>query len=236
MKTILTTLAFALACSFFSTQVKADEQERVVDSFSEISLRIPGKLHLQQGDKQHIEIVAKASTLDEIVTEVKDRKLILRFPSKNYLWKSFDPGSIIIYVTVPEINALSVSGSGDIIAEDPINSRILDLNISGSGDIQLDELKTDRVTITISGSGDAILKGKETATDLSATVSGSGSVKAANLPVRDVMVKVSGSGDCAVNAENKLTVKIAGSGTVSYRGRPQIEKTVVGSGSIKNID
>lgn len=236
MKTILASLAFMIICFLPAMQLKAEEQERKVDSFSEISLRIPGKLHLQQGEKQHVEIVAKTSTLEEIITEVKDRKLIFRFPNKNYLWKTFNPGDITIYVTVPEITSLSISGSGDILAEDLINSRILDISISGSGDIQLDELKTDRVSITISGSGDAILHGTDTATDLSATISGSGNIKAINLPVQDAMVKVSGSGNCSVNAQNKLTIKLAGSGSVSYKGRPQIDKTVVGSGSVQNID
>lgn len=236
MKTIILSAFLFFIIAITGTEVKAEEQERTVESFSEISLRVSGNLYLTQGDKQHIEIVAKESVLEEIITEVKDRKLIIRFPNKSYLWKDFSSGKISIYVTVPEIDALSVSGSGDIIAEDEIKTRILDLAVSGSGDIKLSELKADRVKVAVSGSGDVLITGAETATDLSASISGSGNLKAIDFPAEDVLVKVSGSGNCSVHAKNMLTVKVAGSGNVSYRGHPQIDKSVVGSGSVRNVD
>ena len=236
MKTSFLSILILFVFVFSGIRVNADEQERNVDSFSEISLRVSGNLYLTQGDKQHVEIVAKASVLDEIITEVKDRKLIIRFPNKNYFWKNFESGKITIYVTVPEIDALSVSGSGDIIAEDAINTRILDMAVSGSGDIKLSELKADRVKVAVSGSGDVMIKGKETATDLSVAISGSGNLRAIDFPAEDVVVKVSGSGNCSVHAQSKLTIRVAGSGDVVYRGHPQIDKSVVGSGSVRNVD
>ncbi len=238
MKTVFVSLAILLVCILPGEKVFADEQERELEAFSEIALRVSANVYLEQGDKQHVEIVAKESTLEELITEVKDRKLIIRFPRKNYLWKNFDYGKITIYITVPEIEALNVSGSGDIIAEDEINARILDLAVSGSGDIRLSELKSDRVKVTISGSGDIMIKGngKDTATDFSATVSGSGNLKAIDFPAEDVVVKVSGSGNCAVYAKSNLTIKVVGSGDVTYKGNPLVDKTVVGSGSVRDID
>lgn len=231
-------LAFAILTVFVLSgfSLYADEDERNVEPFSEISLRVPGKLYLEQGSKQSIEIVAKASTLDDIITEVKDRKLIIRFPKKNYFWKNFDPGKIVIYVTVPEVDALAISGSGDIIVEDEIDSRIIDLAVSGSGDIDIAELNSERVKVSISGSGDIDIASKKTATDFSVAISGSGNVKALDFPAEDVMVRVSGSGDCAVHAKNKLTIKVAGSGDVVYRGNPRIDQNVAGSGSVRNVN
>ncbi len=236
MKTILTWLAIFSLCIFSANKANAEGRERNVAPFSGISLRVPGDLYLTQGDKQNIEIVAKPSTLEQIITEVKEGKLIIRFPNKNYVWKDFESGKIVIYVTVPEINELSISGSGNIIGEDGLQSKILDLAVSGSGNINIQELKAEQVKVTVSGSGDIIIKGNETATDLSAAISGSGNLKALDFAVEDALIKVSGSGNCSVYAKNKLTVKVAGSGNVKYRGNPQTDKTVVGSGSISNID
>ncbi|HBL76551.1 MAG: hypothetical protein A2W90_00585 [Bacteroidetes bacterium GWF2_42_66] len=236
MKTLLASLVIFSFFIFSGNKANAEGRERNVDPFSGISLRVPANLFLSQGDKQHIEIVTKASALDEIITEVKEGKLIIRFPNKNYVWKDFESGKIVIYITVPEINALSVSGSGDIIGEDGIKTRMLDLAVSGSGDINLQELQAEQLKVTISGSGDVAIKSNETATDLSATISGSGNLKALDFPVEDALIKVAGSGTCSVYVKNKMTVKVAGSGNVKYRGTPQIDKTVLGSGSVSNIE
>lgn len=216
-------------------KVQAEDEERNVPSFSEIALRIPGKLHVEQGKTQSVEIVAKSSVLDEIITEVKDRKLSIRFSAKNYLKRDFQPGKIEIFITVPEIDGLSVSGSGDIIAEE-VNTRILDLAISGSGDIVIEELKTERVKAAISGSGNIdIEKGKQVADDLSVSISGSGNFNARNFEVKDVMVRTAGSGNATVFTNGSLKSRVAGSGNVFYKGNPNIDSSVAGSGKIKKL-
>lgn len=214
--------------------VKAENEERDVPSFSEIALRIPAKLYLEQGEKQSVEIVAKSSTLSDIITEVKGRKLSIKFPAKNYLLKNFEPGKIEIYITVPEIDGLSLSGSGDIVAEE-INTRILDLAVSGSGDILIEELEAERVKVAISGSGDIIIEEGGEADDFSAAITGSGNVKARGFQVKDVVVRVAGSGNCTVTANNSIKARIAGSGNVFYDGNPSIDSSVAGSGQVKKL-
>ncbi|HAQ21684.1 MAG TPA: hypothetical protein DCR40_21005 [Prolixibacteraceae bacterium] len=234
MKTKLAT-AFLLFVSFLSVlQAKADEQTRKVDPFTEISLRISANVHLEQGAKQNLEIVAKPSTLDEIITEVKDGKLIIRFPNKDYFWRTFQPGEITIYITTPEINGLGVSGSGDIIAEDEIKTKTLDMAVSGSGNIKLSELSAERVKSVISGSGDIIVAGKTTAQDLSVNISGSGNFKGLDFSSDDVTVKIAGSGNVGVEANKNLYVRLAGSGNVTYKGKPMIDQSIAGSGSVRS--
>jgi hypothetical protein len=234
MKTRLA-LFLLVAAIFIGTKTFAEEQTRKVDSFTEISLRIGAKVHLEQGAKQNLEIVAKASTLEQIITEVKDGKLIIRFPNKDYFWKTFQPGEIIIYITTPEISGLGVSGSGDIIAENTIKTRVLDLGVSGSGNIRLSDLAAQQVKGTISGSGDIVLAGKNAAEDLSIAISGSGSLKALEYLADNVSVKVAGSGDVSIEAVKTLYVRIAGSGNVMYKGNPQIDQSIAGSGKVKNV-
>lgn len=234
MKTKLTTVFTLLALVFTGFQLRADEQTRKVDPFTEISLRIGAKVHLEQGAKQNLEIVAKPSTLDEIITEVKDGKLIIRFPNKDFFWKTFQPGEITIYITTPEINGLGVSGSGDIIAEDEIKTKSLDLGVSGSGNIKLSELTAERVKAAISGSGDIVLAGKTTAQDLSIAISGSGNLKGMNYSAEDVSVKIAGSGNAEIEAQKNLFVRLAGSGNVTYKGSPLIDQSIAGSGKVRN--
>jgi hypothetical protein len=213
----------------------AENEDRNVSPFSEIALHVPGKLYLEQGNTQSVKIEAKSSTMEEIITEVKDRKLTIRFKSKNYFFKTFNPGNIEIHITVPEVDGLSVSGSGDIIAEDEIETRILDLAISGSGDILLDDLKAERVKAAISGSGDIIIRDGGEATDFSVSISGSGDVKAGDFEAKDVVVRVAGSGNCSITANRSLKARIAGSGSVYYNGNPNIDSSVAGSGKVRKM-
>jgi hypothetical protein len=215
---------------------RTDEQTRKVEPFTEISLRIAAKVHLEQGEKQSVVVIAKPSTLDELITEVKDGKLIIRFPTKDVFWKTFQPGEITINITVPEINGLSISGSGDIIAEDHLKTKILDMAISGSGNIRLSDLAAERVKAAISGSGDIVLAGKTPAQDLSVAISGSGNLKAMDFSSDDVTAKVSGSGNVSVGANNNLFVRLVGSGNVTYKGKPRIDSSIAGSGKVKNAN
>ncbi|HDR50344.1 MAG TPA: DUF2807 domain-containing protein [Mariniphaga anaerophila] len=219
----------------FSNAAFAEREEREVSSFSEISLRISGKVHLEQGNRQRVRVEAKSSTLEEIITEVKGRELIIRFKSNNIFRRSFNPGRVDIYITVPEINALSVSGSGDIIADSKIKSRILDLTVSGSGDISLKNLDAERVKAAVSGSGNILIGKGRTADEFEVAISGSGNVKAENFEAKNVNAKISGSGSCRVNAVDYLKARVAGSGNVLYKGNPQIDTSVMGSGRVKKL-
>ena len=234
MKTKLATALFLCALSLTGIHVQADEQTRKVEPFTEISLRVGANVHLVQGEKQDIEIVAKPSTLEQLITEVKDGKLIIRFPNKNMLWSTFQPGDITIHISTPTINALSVVGSGDIIAEDEIKSKIIELDVNGSGNIKLSELSAERVKTAISGSGNIVLAGKTTAQDLSIVISGSGNFKGMDYSANDVSIKISGSANAEIEAKNNLYIRLAGSGNVTYKGKPAVDQSTTGSGSVRS--
>ncbi|SHF56124.1 Putative auto-transporter adhesin, head GIN domain [Mariniphaga anaerophila] len=214
--------------------VFAEGEERSVPSFAEVSLRISGNLYLTQGEKQSVKIVAKQSVLDQLITEVRGRSLVVRFKTNNIFKQNFQAGKIEIFVTVPEINALSVSGSGDIVADQKIKSRILDLAVSGSGDILLKKLDSERVKAAVSGSGDITI-GNGSTNDLSVTISGSGNMRAERFEAENVEAAIAGSGNCVVNASQKLKARIAGSGNVKYAGNPQIDTSVLGSGTVTKL-
>lgn len=220
--------------TFLNNPLFAEDEKRDVPSFSEVALRISAKLYIEQGSTQSVKIVAKSSTLEELITEVKGRTLNIRFPNKNFFWKNFHPGKIEIYITVPEIDGLSVSGSGNIIAEN-IESRILDLAVSGSGNIVIEELKTKRVKTSISGSGNVKIENGGVADEFSVSISGSGSVRAIGFEADNVEVHVSGSGNCSITSNGSIKARVAGSGNINYKGNPSIDSSVSGSGRVRKM-
>jgi hypothetical protein len=177
-------------------------------------------------------VKGKESTLGKLITEVSNRKLVIRYPNESFFSK-WNPGTVDVYVTIPQIDGLSISGSGSILSDGMIESRILDVMVSGSGDVKLGDLKAEKVSATLSGSGNIHLLGKQSADEFKAVISGSGNIKASDFPANNVDVKIVGSGNCRVNSVKKLFVRLAGSGNVSYRGNPTIDSSVAGSGTVK---
>jgi len=234
MKPKFASFFLILFCSTLVLPALAEKEVRDVSEFSKISLNVSGKLYLEQGDPQRVEIVAKSSTLEDIVTEVKNGELVIRFKNRNFFWRSFNPGSIEIFVRVPDIEGLAVSGSGDIIADKRISSRRMAMAVSGSGNIKLDDLRTERAKASISGSGSVVIGNGGKAKDFEASISGSGSVKAGDFEAENVEVHISGSGNCSIHAAESLKARVAGSGSVYYSGNPQVDSSVSGSGRVRN--
>jgi hypothetical protein len=220
-----------MAGFLFVNQALAKEEVREVSPFSKISLKISANVYVLQDARQSIRINADSETLEQIITEVNDRTLTIRFPSNN-VFKRWNPGKIDIYISVPEIDGLSISGSGDIIS-DNINTRILELVVSGSGNIKIEKLAAEKVTANVSGSGNIKIAEGGVANELSARISGSGNIDARGFEANNISVQTSGSGNCYVVSNGEIKARISGSGNVYYSGNPAIDSSVSGSGSVK---
>lgn len=203
-------------------------RELNVSSFDGISLEIPAKVVITQGNDREIIVEGESNIIAELDTDVR-----------NGIWeididrcvRNMD--DLTIFVTVPDLNSLRISGSGTITSTNIIKTGDFDLSISGSGKIDVG-LDADDIFNRISGSGDVILEGK--ANSLEHNVSGSGDLQAFKLLARNVDIRVSGSGDSEVNVSDNLKVRISGSGDVYYRGRPQVDVSVSGSGKLVNAN
>jgi hypothetical protein len=205
-----------------------DKEARDVSSFTGIALGIAGDLYLTQGSPQKVMIQAE-SNLDNIETDVRDG--VLKIKTDN--WRQRVRG-VKIWITVPEVEGLYVSGSGDILAETSIDADEIDLKVSGSGKIRIPSLKADEIEAAISGSGDIILGGS--ADGMGVSISGSGNVFGERLEVSEGSIRISGSGSCGLNVTEELVATISGSGKVTYYGDPQIDARVSGSGKVRKGD
>lgn len=219
---------------FTISSLRAEEEKRDVAIFSEVALNIPAKLYLEQGDEQSVRIVANSSTLEDIITEVKGRRLTIRFPNKNIFKRNFNPGKIEIYISVPELGALGVSGSGDIVVKN-LEARILQLAVSGSGNIDIHELESKKVKASISGSGNINIGNGGVADELAVSISGSGNFNGKGFEADAVSVHTSGSGNCSVTSNGSVKARVAGSGNIYYGGNPSIDVSVAGSGKVKKM-
>jgi hypothetical protein len=203
--------------------------------FREVSLRVAANLYIEQGDEAGIAIETNRETLDKLIVEVVDRRLIIRFGLSDRLFSNIPSAPITLKLTAPAINMLSIQGSGSIIADKPIQTKILSLRIAGSGDIKLSDVQCERLEANISGSGDIVLSGSKGILETDITIAGSGNYKGSQLKSEAGYVSITGSGDCELNVTERLEVKILGSGSVYYKGNPTVEGSISGSGKITDV-
>ena len=242
---LLVVLPALLVLSSFRSARFASREVRQVAAFTQVNLAGSPKVVLRQGSPQKVELEGEPADLARLETSVSNGKL--RIGIKNSSGKSnsdydgglldkvrgntnINIGSITVYVTMPEIDALSVSGSGSIRAADAIKTGNLDLAVSGSGHLELSHLQSAAVTSAVSGSGSIAVVGTAARHDVK--ISGSGRVQSANLSAEASKVTISGSGNCRVNATKTLEARIAGSGNIYVTGNPQINSSIAGSGHV----
>jgi len=187
-----------------------NRETRNVDTFNKIAFRLPGKVYVRQGDTQKVEIEASKDILSRVETEVEGSKLVIHSPGK-WNWKGDE--RITAYITVKNIEGLSVSGSGDMIGEGKFNTGDLDLNVSGSGSLKIEVASSGELEADLSGSGELMVTGSCRSFD--SDVSGSGRV------VMDV------------NVSNEADFQISGSGKIEARGKAsKVSTTISGSGKV----
>ncbi|MBT8319234.1 MAG: DUF2807 domain-containing protein [Gramella sp.] len=190
-------------------------KSRSTETYDEINLVGSMNVQLVAGKEGTINIEAESNLHEYILTEVKNGVLRISTEDGYNLSPRED---ILITVPFESLEAVSLTGSGDIRTKDKINSSNMQVQVTGSGDIKLELEVTDLEGI-ITGSGDVKLKGSSRNFDCKVT--GSGDFDAYELLAENVEAKVSGSGDIMVNAKNSLKASVSGSGDIVYKGNPE---------------
>ena len=207
MPLVCFSLLHLCGCSFVGIHGSgvAKTETRPVASFSKIELAGSPDVEVTIGSPQSLVVTADDNLLPIIETKVANGTL--QIGSK----QSYETHlGINVKITVAKLEAVSVSGSG---------------NIHATG------LTAGDMDATVTGSGDVMLKGAINL--LSGQITGSGQLQAGDLAAKTVRVGVTGSGDANVHATEELEASVTGSGDVKYSGNPgKVQKRVTGSGSI----
>lgn len=212
----------------------AGRETREVASFNQVTLAGSATVILVQGSPQKVVVDAKDEDLSHLETTVSGNRLrIGTKQEKGMSWSNYKfKGPVTVYVTTPNISALTVSGSGRIKADGDVKAKDLDLNVSGSGTMELGQVQAEELKTTVSGSGDVSI-GAGAAPRQSVSISGSGGLQAAKVRSATCNVRISGSGNCRLNATETLDARISGSGNVYVTGGAKVSSSTAGSGRVR---
>jgi predicted small secreted protein len=243
-------VALALsACGTLRGSGNVITETREIGRFDEINLAGIGEVIITQGDEVSLKIEAEDNIMRYLKSEVQGGALTLSLRQPAAMVSVWPTQPIKFYVTVTDLEAITVAGSGDVSAE-AITAKSMALRVLGSGDIHLEALDSDDVTVTIAGSGDVkvddlagsnlitTITGSGTCTlqgevtEQGVRIAGSGDYRADNLQSEDANVTIAGSGSSYVNVSDSLDVRITGSGDVRYSGSPRLTQSIIGSGDV----
>ena len=203
-------------------------QNRSAGNFSSVSSSVSADVYYTESPDFKIEITAQQNILDVIETFVVNDELVVKFKN-NVRVKRHE--SIMVNISAPVTHGLRISGSGNLVVNDSINTTNLHLGLSGSGNISVNKIQATGLDASISGSGNiTVLNGTINSEKLK--ISGSGNMDLINVEASSVNTATSGSGEMRVNASKTLDVTISGSGSVYYRGTPVVNTHISGSGKV----
>ncbi len=211
-------------------------QERKVGNFHGVSSSGAIDLYISQGPRNVAVSAADPEDLADMITEVKDGILHIRFKDKKGWWS--DQWNTMgrkykAYVSAENIDYVSLSGSGNIRVEGRLKSPALKLQLSGSGSISGD-IDSEDLVVRLSGSSNIKLSGS--AVNAEFACSGSGNINSPELRTEVCNVRISGSGNAELTVNRELSANISGSGNIRYRGDGNlVNSNTSGSGRIRKI-
>lgn len=201
---------------------------REVPNFQDLLSKGSIDVEIQPGDNYTLKVVGDENIISYVVTEVRDSELQIYFQDN----VSIRSSNVKVLVSVPFLNKIETTGSGNIVSSGTIaNNKMITVVSKGSGDVDL-SVNAPAVKLTGAGSGDFKLTGQTK--DLDCTFAGSGNMDSRDLRAENVKIKISGSSNAKLFASVDLAANISGSGNILYWGNPSLsEVKVAGSGKVK---
>ncbi len=228
----LATLFLLTSCEDEFLRGRGDivSRTRPVGTFDAVSAGGEFEIFLTQGPAEDLLLEGQDNVLSELSTQVRNNKLIIKY-DKNRV-KISKP--VRIYITTPQLTALSISGSNTVRSLTDWQVNDFDLESSGNTNIHLTLKGAQSIDTRVSGSADIELNGEAVNHDID--ISGSGNIKAFDLTTKEADISVSGSGKCEVTVIDRLKATLSGSGRVRYKGSPTVSTKISGSGSVTQAD
>lgn len=210
----------------------AAKQERKISHFTELEVSGAFIVALTQGNTEKLLVEANEEDLDNIITEVRSGKLIIK--PRNTKFFSNQMQNVRIYLTFTQLVDIEVSGAVEIKGTNVMRFNDLEIESSGASQTNLN-LTAEKLNCDISGASSLDLMGN--ASHFEVDLSGASKLYAQDLTATICEVDASGASSAKVNVVQKLMAEGSGSSSIQYSGNPTvIEKDLSGAASIKKIN
>ncbi|MBT5187114.1 MAG: hypothetical protein HOM01_09920, partial [Kordiimonadaceae bacterium] len=151
-----TSLLVLTAALYAATVVTSPAQDTTetfdISGFTEVELSTSADLKITIGDEYSVTLTGDASRIESTEFDLSGDELEISSNRRFSFFGRSEKGYLNIAITMPNIEAMEINGSGDaeIIG---VDNEELFLNVNGSGDLYVTG-KSEKVDIEINGSGD----------------------------------------------------------------------------------
>lgn len=247
MKQLFLTIMMVISTVFSASAADTQITERKVPVKTVEIIEIKGSTEVvyQQGNKTEVIVRGAKDYVNLIVVENHDNVLTISQKDGvingasgffDLLKNGFkDPVIPVVYVTSPDIIGVSLTGSGDFVAKEKVDTDNLEITLKGSGDIDFNDIICDNIHANLQGSGDVKIN-NVIAINADYELKGSGDIAVNQQKVHQTNLNLYGSGDIKLKCIKcgLINAKVTGSGDIDIFGDvKEVKRSTRGSGDIK---
>ncbi|NBC37958.1 DUF2807 domain-containing protein [Novosphingobium sp. FSY-8] len=182
----------------------------------------PDTVRIHRGDRLTVTVEGGPAQVDLLRFTYQAGTLgILRRPGSN-------GAPLTIDVTMPAPEMLTMTGSGQIIADALASDATV--VIGGSGNIDTPQVAAQKLSVNVAGSGHYRAHG--TVGQLSMNIAGTGGADLPTLRADKAEVNIMGTGDVALASDGVVEGNIMGTGTLRVIGKATCKPNVMGTGKV----
>jgi DUF4097 and DUF4098 domain-containing protein YvlB len=204
-----------------------------VGGFDQIEVAGPYDVTVRTGSGPTVSARGPQKMIEHMAVEVKNGTLSIH-PERQNGWFHTGwhfRGKVELAVTVPQLHAATIAGSGDVQV-DQVRGDRFEGTVAGSGALNVATLDVQELKLAIAGSGAAkAAAGRTNRADFD--IAGSGDIDAKGIQAQDAKVSIAGSGSVATHATGTANVSIMGSGDVDVTGGAKCTVSKAGSGDVR---
>lgn len=219
-------IAICVVILFGASVFAQTTEERKLQPFDKLDVAGDVKVYLTKSADEKVKIVATNIEIADVLTTIDGKTL--RIELSRGIHKD---ASVEVWVSYKEMRDISVSSSGRLSMQNPLDGDKVVLNANTNGEIDA-ELNITTVDVKVNQGGTIRLNGKTGSID--AKVSSKGILSALELKSDSTYAQVGSAGTAKVFAASLLDATVKLGATLTYSGSPKQKSIKSGVGASVN--
>lgn len=226
-----TWIAMIMMVMVVSVSWAQNREKRDVSGFDELSISSAFVVEISVGSSESLEIEADDRYIDDVITEVRGGKLIIKMRETRGRRRMNE--SPRAYLTVKSLKSIHASGAVKVETRDELKADRMEIILSGASILDL-QLNVEELYLQASGA--CVINVEGDAKEQTVKTTGATTYRAYDLESEIADIRVTGAGSARVSVSEKLDVRASGASSIRYRGRPSVNSNTSGASSVKRAN
>ncbi len=212
-------------------RIRGEEVSFQYDDFEEVKVSSHFKVFVVEGDEYEVRLRGDEDDLERVSIRNRSNTLEIKRRNRDWGWweKGDWPNEIGIYIVMPKLEALELSGAcdGEIRGFEDYD---MEITLQGASELEA-RIRPDYLEIDLNGASKLELDGS--AEKIDARVTGASKLDAVDFRSETGEISLNGASKASVFVTDELWVDANGISTVSYKGDPKLYAEKNGLSTVK---